>query len=297
MNIGFIGLGTMGQPMASNLLRAGYELVVYNRNRTKAEELGLGVQIADSPGDVVRRTTVVITMLSDDHAVKEIYSGAEGIIPSLQQGGGARIVMDCSTISPQTSMELARKLEELGVDMLDAPVTGSKPQAIEGILTFIVGGKKEIFEQCGPIFEAMGKKAVYMGDSGSGSKTKLANNALVASNLIALSENIALVKKCGLDPALFLEVIAGGGARSGMAEMKGPKILNRDFSPQFMTQLMLKDLKLATQLADSIQVPMPALGVAKQIFQIACNEGAGSEDMSAVVKSFEQWAQWDPGNS
>jgi 3-hydroxyisobutyrate dehydrogenase len=293
MIIGFVGLGTMGQPMAANLLRAGYELIVYNRNRRKAEGLGLGVTIADSPGDAVRRSDVVITMLSDDHAIKEVYHGAEGIIPALQQYGGARIVMDCSTISPRTSIELAQKLDGLGVVMLDAPVTGSEPQAIEGILTFIVGGKKEIFEQCRPIFEAMGKKAIYMGESGSGSKTKLANNALVAANLIALSESLALVSTCGLDPALFLEVVAGGGARSGMAEMKGPKILNRDFSPQFMTQLMLKDLKLASQLADSMQLPMPALGVAKQIFQIACNEGMGSEDMSAVARCYEQWAQRD----
>jgi 3-hydroxyisobutyrate dehydrogenase-like beta-hydroxyacid dehydrogenase len=217
LKIGFIGLGTMGRPMAANLLRAGYKLIVYNRNRNKAEGLGSNTDIAESPGDAVRQADLVITMLSDDHAINEVYLGAEGIIPALQQGDGSRIVMDCSTISPSTSIELARKMEGFGVDMLDAPVTGSEPQAVEGILTFIVGGKKEIFEQCRPIFNAMGKKAVYMGESGSGSKTKLANNAIVAANLIALSENLALVKKSGLDPALFLEVIAGGGARSGMA--------------------------------------------------------------------------------
>lgn len=289
MRIAFLGLGTMGRHMAANLLHKGYLLVVYNRDRKKAEALGSAVRIADSPGEAVRSAEIAVTMLSDDTAVKEVYLGKGGIVPALTEAPGASIVIDCSTVSPDTSVELAQALAAAGAEMLDAPVTGSEPQAKEGVLTFIVGGKRHVYEQCQPLFAAMGKKAVYMGDHGSGSKAKLANNALVAINLIALSESLALVRKCGLDPARFLEVVAGGGARSGMAEMKGPKILQNDYSPQFMTRLMLKDLKLASGLAESLEVPMPALGVVKQLFQIACNEGFGSEDMSAVAKCYEQW--------
>ncbi|MCU6791276.1 NAD(P)-dependent oxidoreductase [Paenibacillus sp. WQ 127069] len=291
MNIAFVGLGTMGRHMAVNLLKAGYKLSVYNRDRRKTEGLDPSVRVVDSPGEAAQGADIVITMISDDRAVKEVYLGEGGIVPALQQQPGARTLIDCSTISPDTSLELAAHLSAIGVQMLDAPVTGSEPQAKEAQLTFIVGGDRELFESCLPLFNAMGKKAVHMGAQGTGSQTKLANNALVAITLAGLSESISLVRQAGIDPALFLEVVAGGGARSGMAEMKGPKMLSGDFSPQFMTRLMLKDLKLARGLAESFELPVPALSAVKELFQVACNDGYGDEDMSAIVKCYEDWGK------
>lgn len=296
MIVGFIGLGTMGGPMAVNLEKAGFELVVYNRSRQKAEALGLKAQIASSPAEVAQRSDVLFTMLSDDSSIRDVYFGANGILSAFKEAAGAdtskaKLAIDCSTIAPATTLQVAEALAARGVDMLDAPVAGSEPQAIQGILTFIVGGKRERYEQALPLFQAMGKKSVYLGANGNGSKAKLANNALVAANLIALSESLALVGKAGIDPELFLEVVSGGGGRSGMAEMKGPKILQNDFSPQFMTQLMHKDLKLASQFAEQLQVPTPALAAVKSLFQIACNEGYGAEDMAAVYKCYRNWAK------
>jgi 3-hydroxyisobutyrate dehydrogenase len=293
VNIAFVGLGTMGRHMAGHLLKAGHTLTVYNRDRRKTEGLGPSVRIVDSPGEAAQGVDIVITMLSDDRAIKEVYLGEGGIIPSLQQQPGAGIVIDCSTISPDTTLAVATQLSNIGVKMLDAPVTGSEPQAKEAQLTFIVGGEKELFEKCLPLFNAMGKKAVHMGAQGTGSQTKLANNTLVAITLAGLSESISLVRKSGIDPALFLEVVAGGGARSGMAEMKGPKMLEGEFSPQFMTRLMFKDLKLAQGLAESLEIPLPALAAVKELFQIACNDGYGDEDMSAIIKCYEGWGKLD----
>ncbi|WP_036746097.1 NAD(P)-dependent oxidoreductase [Paenibacillus sp. UNC451MF] len=293
MNIAFIGLGTMGKPMTMNLHRAGFSLIVYNRNRERIQDMEAldSVRIASSPAEAASQADIVITMLTDDAAVEQVYLGENGILSVCQSNAAnkPRIVMDCSTIYPVTSQMLAEKLASHGIDMLDAPVTGSEPQAIDGVLTFIVGGKKEAYETCIPLFEAMGKKAVYMGASGAGANAKLANNMLVAANLTALAESLALVQKSGGDPGLFLEVLSGGGGRSGMAEMKGPKILGRDFSAQFMTQLMFKDLKLAGRLAESLQVPVPMQASVQQIFQIACNSGWGAEDMSAIAKCYEAW--------
>jgi 3-hydroxyisobutyrate dehydrogenase-like beta-hydroxyacid dehydrogenase len=296
VDIAFVGLGTMGRHMAVNLLKAGYKLTVYNRDRRKTEGLGPSVRVVNSPGEAAQGAGIVITMISDDRAVKEVYLGEGGIVPALQQQSGARTIIDCSTISPETSLKLAARLSGIGVQMLDAPVTGSEPQAKEAQLTFIVGGDKELFESCLPLFTAMGKKAVHMGAQGTGSQTKLANNALVAITLAGLSESISLVRRAGIDPALFLEVVAGGGARSGMAEIKGPKMLSGDFSPQFMTRLMLKDLKLARGLAEAFEIPVPALAAVKELFQIACNDGYGDEDMSAIIKCYEDWGKMGASN-
>jgi 3-hydroxyisobutyrate dehydrogenase len=187
-------------------------------------------------------------------------------------------------------MRTAQALEKLGIDKLDAPVTGSKPQAEQAVLTFIVGGKRDIFEQVEPVLMQMGKKAVYMGGHGAGSIAKLANNMMVAAHLAALSESLVVLRKANLDPAKFLEVVSGGGARSGMAEMKGPTILQNDYSPQFMTALMNKDLGLAARLSDTLRVPLPVAAAVKQIFQTACNGGLSEEDMSSVYKHYAQAA-------
>jgi len=293
MRIAFIGLGTMGKPMAMHLQRAGHTLAVYNRNRDRARDFeGLeSVTVVSTPKEAAGQADIVFTMLTDDAVVEAVYLGEDGILSACmdEASGTPKIVVDCSTIYPDTTTMLAERLAAVGVDMLDAPVSGSEPHAIEGILTFIVGGKKEAYEICLPLFELMGRKALYMGPNGTGANAKLANNLIVAANITALAEGMSIVQKSGGNPELFLEILAGGGARSAAAEVKGPRILNRDFSPQFMAQLMFKDIKLAGRLAQSLQVPTPIQATVQQLFQITCNSGLGQEDLSAVAKTYESW--------
>jgi 3-hydroxyisobutyrate dehydrogenase-like beta-hydroxyacid dehydrogenase len=288
MKIGFIGLGTMGLPMARNLLKNGYELTVFNRTKEKMDLLKEeGVILAGSPKEVALKSDIVFTMLTADAAVEEVVLGENGIVYGAHPG---LIVIDSSTISPSTSKKLAKELSEREVEMLDAPVTGSEPQAIQGILTFMVGGKKEIFEKCMPLFLATGQGAYYMGENGKGSYTKLANNIMSAINLISFTEAVTMATKAGIDPEIFVKVVNGGGARSGQVDNKAPKILNRDFTPHFMTKLIHKDLGLATDVAKELEVSAPVLAIVKEIFQMAKAKGYGSEDMSAVIKCYEEWA-------
>ena len=292
--IGFIGLGTMGLPMAVNLLKSGFDVIAYNRTQEKLERfVSQGGKAAVSAEEVSENSDVIFTMLTADSAVEEVVFGEKGIIKGVKAG---QIVIDCSTISPNTSIKVAQELGKLGVEVLDAPVTGSEPQAIEGILTFMAGGKQEVFEQCMPLFEAMGKNAFYMGDNGAGSYTKLANNTMAAINLLSLTEAITMATKAGIDPELFIKVVSGGGARSGMIDNKAPKILNRDFHPNFATHLMYKDLGLATNIAAQLQVPVPVLSLVKEMLQMAILKGYANEDMCAVIKCYEEWAGVEVAN-
>ncbi len=286
--IGFIGLGTMGLPMANNLLKAGYELVVYNRSmdRTKLLE-GEAVTIAVTPAEVARQSEVVFTMLSADRVVEDVILGKDGIVEGAASG---LVVVDSTTIMPATSKKLALALANHGIEMLDAPVTGSEPHAIKGALTFMVGGKKEIFDRCYPLFDVMGQKAIHMGDSGAGTTTKLANNLMAAINILSLAEGVTLAAKAGINPEKFLKVIMGGGAGSAMAEFKLPKIKDRDFTPTFKSELMYKDLTLISNFATENEVPMPGLSMTKELFRILLNKGLGHEDVCALVKVYEDWA-------
>ncbi|MBP1931223.1 NAD(P)-dependent oxidoreductase [Ammoniphilus resinae] len=287
--IGFVGLGTMGAPMASHLLKADYEIIVYNRTKEKADELiAKGAVFANSPADVARQSEVVFTMLTADSAVEQVVLGANGILEGANEG---LIVVDSSTISPKTSKKLAAELAKKGVEMLDAPVTGSEPQAIEGVLTFMVGGKSEVYEKCAPLFEIMGKASFHMGENGAGSYMKLANNTLAAINLLSLSESLIMATKSGIDPELFVKVVSGGGARSGMVDNKTGKIISRDFRPHFATALMHKDLTLATDLAAELKLPVPVLSLVRQMLQMAISNGFGNEDMCSVIKCYEEWAE------
>jgi 3-hydroxyisobutyrate dehydrogenase len=286
--IGFIGVGTMGTPMASNLVKAGYALVVYDRMAEKLKPLtALGATVASSPADVARQCDVVMTMLPADQAVKDVVLGAGGIAEGAAAG---LIVIDSSTVLPATSKYAAAELAKLGVAMLDAPVTGSEPQAVAGKLTFIVGGDKEIYEKCLPLFKAMGKTTFHMGPNGAGSYTKLANNTISAITLVAFSEGVVLATKAGIDPKLFVEVISIGGARSGQIDNKAPKVLSRDFHPNFATALMFKDLGLAGEVARELNVPTPAMAIAREMLNIAIAKGYGLEDVCSVVKCYEEWA-------
>jgi 3-hydroxyisobutyrate dehydrogenase-like beta-hydroxyacid dehydrogenase len=278
----------MGTPMASNLVKAAYELVVYDRIAEKLKPLtALGATIASSPADVARQCEVVMTMLPADRAVKEVVLGPGGIAEGAAAG---LIVIDSSTVLPATSKQIAAELAKCNVAMLDAPVTGSEPQAIDGKLTFIVGGNKETYDKCVPLFEAMGKASYHMGPNGAGSYTKLANNTISAITLVAFSEGVVLATKAGIDPKLFVEVISLGGARSGQIDNKAPKVLARDFHPNFATALMYKDLGLAGEVAKELNIPTPALAIAREMLNIAIAKGYGKEDVCSVVKCYEEWA-------
>ncbi|MBS3975386.1 MAG: NAD(P)-dependent oxidoreductase [Syntrophomonadaceae bacterium] len=286
--IGFIGLGIMGGPMAGHLLNAGYEMTVYNRTLSKAKPLAeKGAKIAASPADVARDSEVVIIMVKADAEVQEVLWGEKGVVAG---AAPALTVINSSTISPKTSIKLAQELPRYGIEILDAPVTGSGVQAREAKLTFMAGGKKEVFSDCLPLFHVMGKQAFYMGQSGTGSYAKIANNVMLAINLLSVAEGLTIATKAGIDPETFAQVVAGGGARSGMLETKTPKIVKRDFSPAFGTAMLYKDLGLAYDLAKELEVPTPVLAAAREVIRIALNKGLAEEDVCSVVKCYEEWA-------
>jgi 3-hydroxyisobutyrate dehydrogenase-like beta-hydroxyacid dehydrogenase len=285
--IGFIGLGTMGKPMAANLIKHGYPVTVYNRTAEKADELAhLGADVALTPAETARQSDVLFTMISDDHALLETFYSEQGILSGLHP---SLTVIDCSTVSPKTSQRLAEELAAHYVDILDAPVTGSKPAAEAGTLTFMVGGSKDVFEEHADLFETLGSKALHLGPSGSGSYAKLAHNTMVGINLVGLAEGLSIATKAGLDPANFLEIVQAGSANSKQAELKGGKIIDRDFSNQFSLKLMLKDLLLASDVTSQFKLPTPLLHAATAQFQIGLSKGLGEEDLCAVVQCYEDW--------
>ncbi|GIP22569.1 NAD(P)-dependent oxidoreductase [Paenibacillus sp. J22TS3] len=285
--IGFIGLGTMGAPMVSNLLKKGYPVTVYNRTASKAEDLVKeGAKAVSTPREAAENNDVVITMVSDDNSIVDVYEGEHGLLKGLHQGS---VVIDCSTISPSLSKKLAGQIGELGGSFLDAPVTGSSPAAVSGTLVFMVGGPADVLEAVMDIFDTLGKKVLHMGDNGTGSVAKLAHNTMVGINNLALAEGFAIASKSGLPADAFLELVQLGSAGSKAAELKGQKIIDHDFSNQFSLQLMLKDLKLASSLTDGASIPSPMLNLAKSLFQAGQTQGYGEEDLSAVVKIYETW--------
>lgn len=285
--IGFIGLGTMGAPMASNLLKAGYPVTVFNRTASKAAPLAeQGAAVASSPKEAAAGADVVITMVSNDESIVEVYEGTEGLLAGIRPG---TTVIDCSTISPALVKRLASQIAELGGTFLDAPVTGSSPAAIDGTLVFMVGGPGETLAQVMDLFDTMGKKVLLMGDNGSGAVAKLAHNTIVGINNLALAEGFAIASKSGLPADRFLELVQLGSAGSKAAELKGRKIIEHDFTNQFSLALMLKDLKLASALTDGSSIPAPMLSLAKSLFQAGQTQGFGDEDLSSIVKVYEAW--------
>lgn len=286
-SIGFIGLGVMGEPMAANLLRKGYSVTVYNRSSGKDEALvKLGADSVSTPADAARSAEVVITMVSNDAAIEEIYYGAEGIIAALKPG---TTVIDSSTISPELSRRLAASVNERFSDFIDAPVTGSKPAAIDGSLLFMAGGDEQVIEAHRELLLAMGREVIYMGANGNGSTAKLAHNTIVGINAAGLIEGMAIAAKSGIDASAFLRIVQSGGAASKQADLKGRKIIDRDYSVQFSLALMLKDLRLSSVMTDGIGVSTPMLEAAKSLFQVGQAAGLGESDLSALAQVYESW--------
>ncbi len=286
--IGFIGLGIMGRPMAKNLLKAGYGLVVHNRSQGVVQELtGLGAKAAHSPEGVAREADVIVLMLPNSPDVELVALGPQGLIEAVRSG---QTVLDMSTISPLVSQKVGAALGKRGVRMLDAPVSGGEKGAMEGTLSIMVGGDPGVFREALPIFQAMGKTITHLGPLGSGGFTKLANQIIVAVNLTALAEALTLAAKAGLDIELTLKALGGGLANSRCLEQKAPNYLAHEFKPGFKVDLHYKDLGLIMEAARSLGVPLPATAVVQELFGALRVRGGGGLDHSGIVTLLEHLA-------
>ncbi|HOQ67918.1 MAG TPA: 2-hydroxy-3-oxopropionate reductase [Candidatus Atribacteria bacterium] len=287
--IGFIGLGIMGKPMCRNLLQAGYPVVVYTRTKSKIEEMVKeGAQGAKTPREVGEKSEVVITMLPDAPQVEEVILGERGVIKGIERG---KIVVDMSSIDPLSTRRIGEVLVSQGVEMLDAPVSGGEEGAIKGDLSIMVGGKKEVFEKCLPIFQVLGKTITYVGELGSGEMTKLINQIIVAVNLAALGEAFTLGAKAGLKAETMYQALRGGMAGSKVMDMKVPRWEERNFTPGFKIDLHLKDLKNALVTAQEMKVPLPFTSLVKQVMITLSGKGEGEKDHGAMIKFWEELSQ------
>ena len=287
--IGFVGLGIMGRPMARNLLKAGYPLVVFDLNKDAMEDLvKAGALAAHSSKEVAERTDVIITMLPDSPEVKEVILGKDGVIEGVRRDS---VVIDMSSINPLVTQEIARALNGKGVKMLDAPVSGGETGAIQGTLAIMVGGEKKVFEDSLEIFRAMGKNTVHVGEIGAGGYVKLVNQIIVALNIASVGEAFCLGVKAGLDPQVIYQAIRGGLAGSQVLETKAPMIFGRNFKPGFKIKLHQKDLQNALSTAKDLGVPLPLSSFVQQIFVSLLTEGRGDEDHSALATFFEKMAK------
>jgi 2-hydroxy-3-oxopropionate reductase len=286
--IGFIGLGIMGRPMAKNLLKAGYSLVVHNRSQGAVQELaGLGAKTASAPEAVAREAPIVVLMLPNSPDVELVALGPRGLLAGVRPG---QTVVDMSTISPIVSQKVGAALAEKGVRMLDAPVSGGEKGAIEGTLSIMVGGERQVFDEVLPVFQAMGRTITYLGPLGSGGFTKLANQIIVAVNLTALGEALVLAAKAGLDVELTLKALGGGLAGSRCLDQKTPNYLAHEFKPGFKVDLHYKDLGLIMEAARALAVPLPTTAVVQELFSALRVRGGGGLDHSGIVTLLEALA-------
>lgn len=282
MKIGFIGLGIMGKPMAKNLLKAGHEVWVNNRSQAPVEELAACGAHAATRRELAENAEVVITMLPNGPQVKEVMLGE---VANYMHAG--QIFIDCSSISPVVSKEIAAVLAEKNIEMLDAPVSGGEPKAIDGTLAFMVGGKQEVFDTCKDILAAMGSSVTRCGDVGAGNTTKLANQIVVACNIQAVAEAFTLAQKAGVDPELVFQAIRGGLAGSTVMDAKGPMMIAGNDKPGFKIDLHIKDLNNALDCAHTVGAPVPMTAAVQEILQWLHNHDCGGNDHSAIAKYYE----------
>lgn len=284
MRVAFLGLGIMGQSMASNLVKAGHEVVVWNRTPGKLVE---GAAVAPSPAAAAQGADVVWLCVSDTDAVEQVMFGKEGVEASLQQGA---IIADSSTISPSATLKFADRVAAKGVAWVDAPMTGSKIGARDGTLVFIVGGAEADVERLKPLFAAMGKKIFRMGELSKGQATKLAMNLQIALIFEGFAEGLTLATKLGVDPQQLISLIEATMVRSGVVEYKAPFVLQRDFTPNFPLRLMHKDIRLALEAAKESRVKLPGLETVEEIYEMATEDGHQDSDYAATLTLLEKWA-------
>lgn len=288
MKIGFVGLGIMGKPMAKNLIKAGLDLTVYDMNRQAVEEVvAAGATEAGSVVEVAAVADVFFTMLPNSPHVKDVLLGAGNAISALRAGA---VVIDMSSINPVASREIAEALAAKGIEMLDAPVSGGEPKAIDGTLAFMVGGKKEVFEKYQSLLQHMGASVTRVGEIGAGNVAKLCNQVVVAVNIAAVSEALMLGQKCGVNPADVFEAIKGGLAGSTVMNAKAPMMLDRNFAPGFRIDLHIKDLNNVMDAAKSVDSPIPLTAQMMEMMKVLRHDGEGSSDHSAILKFYEKLA-------
>ena len=284
MRVAFFGLGIMGHAMATNLVKAGHEVTVWNRTPGKLVE---GAGVAPTPAVAAQGAEVVWMCVSDTAAVEQILFGSEGVEQSLAEG---MIIADSSTISPSATVKFAERVRNKGAHYVDAPMTGSKIGAANGTLIFMVGGEESIVEQLNPLFAAMGKKIFRMGEIGKGQATKLAMNLQIALIFEGFAEALTLATKLGVDSKQLVSLIEATMVKSGVVEYKAPFVLQRDFTPNFPLRLMHKDIRLALEAAKDARVKLPALETVEEVYEMASEEGHSDEDYAATLTLLEKWA-------
>ena len=278
----------MGNPMSKNLIKAGHELTVWNRTASRIDDVvAAGASGSTSPKEVAERSEVTITCLTDSPDVEEVILGASGVIEGASPGS---VVIGHSTISPSVTRSIANRLKEKGIDMLDAPVSGGVPGAVNGTLSVMVGGDKAVFERSRQITQAVGKQITYCGESGMGQVTKLANQIVGLGTLAAVCEGLVFAAKAGGDPDAVMSAFSGGAANSWMVENMVPKILEGDFAPGYKVDLAQKDLRLVLETAAEMNVPLLAASLVNQVYRSAQQAGSGSEGVQAYVKVLERLA-------
>ena len=286
--IGFIGLGIMGKPMSRNLLKAGFCLAVCNRSEASAKELAqIGAEKCLSPRDVATKADTIITMLPNSPDVKEVVLGEKGLIETMRSGS---MLIDMTSMDPLISREIASRLAEKNIRMMDAPVSGGEQKAIAGTLSIMVGCNKDDFDEFLPVLQAMGSSIVRCGGIGAGNVTKLANQIIVAANIAAVSEALVLAAKAGVNPELVFQAIRGGLAGSAALEAKAPLMMDRHFTPGFRINLHIKDLKNVLNTAQGILAPTPLTDEVMKMMLSLRDAGMGDEDHGALVKFYEKLA-------
>jgi 2-hydroxy-3-oxopropionate reductase len=287
--IGFIGLGIMGNPMAKNLLKAGYSLTVYDIVSEKIDDVvKAGAQAGSSNKDVAQKSEIVITMLPNSPEVKEAVLGADGVLDGAAPG---TILVDMSSIAPLASKEVSERAKEKGVIVLDAPVSGGEPKAVDGTLAIMVGGPAETFEKVKDILSVMGASVTLVGEIGSGNVTKLANQIIVALNIAAMSEAMVLAAKAGVDPEKVFQAIRGGLAGSTVLDAKMPLVLEGNFRPGFRIELHIKDLANALDTAHEVGVPVPLSGAVMEVMQALKADDKGADDHGGIIQFYEKLAK------
>lgn len=286
MKVGFIGLGIMGRPMAKNLVRAGYELVVVDFNQKAVDELvGMGAVQAKNGADVASQCKVIITMVPNSPHVRQVALGEGGIIEGANE---ETVLIDMSSIDPVESKKISEELAKKGIDMLDCPVSGGEPKAIDGTLSVMCGGKKETWDKYYDLLKAMAGSVVYVGGIGSGNVAKLANQMIVAANIGAVAEALTFAKKAGTDPELVYEAIKGGLAGSTVMNAKAPMMFAGNYNPGFRIDLHIKDLTNALNAAHAVNMPVPMTAQMMEVMQELKNHGEGSCDHDDIVRYYER---------
>ena len=293
--IGFIGLGIMGHGMAANLLRAGFPLTIWNRTRSRMDELmAAGARAGESPADVARHSEIIITCVSDTPDVRAVILGDAGVIHGARAGS---LIIDMSTISPQATREIAAALAKDELHMLDAPISGGSEGAVNGTLSIMVGGEAAQVERARPAFEVMGKTVTHVGEIGAGQTVKIVNQILVVGNMLAASEAMLMAQAGGLDLRKALQAVEAGAAGSWMLSNRAPQVFARDFRPGFTIDLQQKDLRLALEAAEQLGVPLLATSLIHQLYKTLQLQGLGGEGNHALVKALENLSQLKIGGA